>query len=325
MNFTNMKMATKLYLGFGLIVAILVLLLTAAYTNFNKLVEANRWNLHTYEVIGEVDSILESLINMETGARGFSLTGLESSLEPTKAGQEAFKKHLEKAKSLTSDNPQQQTRLQAVADDEQDWFKNAIEPVLTIRRDVTDGKEKMEAVVAFEQAGKGKQAMDRMRAKLAEISDAESSLLEQRTKDSSALQALTANVLIFGGAIVAVLAMFIAWLITTLVTRQIGGEPQYARDVVAKVGEGDLTVDIETRANDKSSLLFEMKQMVSKLAQVVTHVNGGAHALASASAQVNSTAQSLSQAASEQAAGVEETSASIEQMTASIAQNTENA
>jgi methyl-accepting chemotaxis protein len=40
---------------------------------------------------------------------------------------------------------------------------------------------------------------------------------------------------------------------------------------------------------------------------------------------VSATAQSLSQAASEQAAGVEETSASIEQMTASIAQNTENA
>ncbi|MBL7340093.1 methyl-accepting chemotaxis protein, partial [Escherichia coli] len=39
----------------------------------------------------------------------------------------------------------------------------------------------------------------------------------------------------------------------------------------------------------------------------------------------SATAQSLSQAASEQAAGVEETSASLEQMTASISQNTENA
>jgi methyl-accepting chemotaxis protein len=40
---------------------------------------------------------------------------------------------------------------------------------------------------------------------------------------------------------------------------------------------------------------------------------------------VATSAQSLSQAASEQAAGVEETSASIEQMTSSISQNTDNA
>ena len=39
---------------------------------------------------------------------------------------------------------------------------------------------------------------------------------------------------------------------------------------------------------------------------------------------VSATAQSLSQATSEQASGVEETSASVEQMTASISQNTEN-
>jgi methyl-accepting chemotaxis protein len=86
-----------------------------------------------------------------------------------------------------------------------------------------------------------------------------------------------------------------------------------------------LTVRIETHPKDNSSLLFAMKQMTERLTQVVTDVNGGAQALASASEEVSATAQQLSQAASEQAAGVEETSASIEQMTSSIAQNTENA
>ena len=42
-------------------------------------------------------------------------------------------------------------------------------------------------------------------------------------------------------------------------------------------------------------------------------------------AQVSATAQSLSQASSEQASSVEETSASIEEMASSIQQNTENA
>jgi hypothetical protein len=91
------------------------------------------------------------------------------------------------------------------------------------------------------------------------------------------------------------------------------------------LSEGDLTMKVETHAKDDSSLLFAMKNMVGKLSAVVTDVNSGAQALASASEEVSATAQALSQAASEQAAGVEETSASIEQMTSSIAQNTENA
>ena len=64
---------------------------------------------------------------------------------------------------------------------------------------------------------------------------------------------------------------------------------------------------------------------VLKLSMIITTVTGAANALASASEQVCTPAQSLSQAASEQAAGVEETSASLEQITASIAQNTDNA
>jgi methyl-accepting chemotaxis protein len=120
-------------------------------------------------------------------------------------------------------------------------------------------------------------------------------------------------------------AIGIAWWIIHGVVRQLGGEPDYARKMVLRVSEGDLTIDVLTQPKDRSSLLYAMKTMVIRLSQVVTDVNSGARALASASAQVSATARSLSQAASEQAAGVEETSSSIEQMTSSIAQNTENA
>ncbi len=121
----------------------------------------------------------------------------------------------------------------------------------------------------------------------------------------------------------AVGALSLAIMFSTL--SQLGGDPRYAADVVTRVAGGDLTVAIETRPDDRGSLLYAMKTMVERLAGVVGNVNTSADALASASAQVSSTAQSLSQAATEQAAGVEETSASVEEMTASISQNTENA
>jgi methyl-accepting chemotaxis protein len=149
--------------------------------------------------------------------------------------------------------------------------------------------------------------------------------MEKSGKDADELVNATEKLIMALGIAASVLSILAGWFITRSVTKQLGGEPDYARDMVVRLSEGDLTMKVETHPKDDSSLLYSMKMMVGKLSEVVADVNGGAQALASASEEVSATAQALSQAASEQAAGVEETSASIEQMTSSIAQNTENA
>jgi methyl-accepting chemotaxis protein len=149
--------------------------------------------------------------------------------------------------------------------------------------------------------------------------------MEKTGRDADETVRTTERLILILGGVAAVLLVLVGWLITRSVTQQLGGEPNYARDMVVRLSSGDLTMKLATHPKDNSSLLFAMKTMVGKLNQVVTDVNGGAQALASASEEVSATAQALSQAASEQAAGVEETSASLEQMTSSIAQNTENA
>jgi methyl-accepting chemotaxis protein len=155
--------------------------------------------------------------------------------------------------------------------------------------------------------------------------DLQTELMEKAGKDADALADSTEKLIVILGIAASILSILAGWFITRSVTKQLGGEPDYARDMVVRLSEGDLTMKLETHPKDDSSLLYAMKQMVGKLSEVVADVNGGAQALASASEEVSATAQALSQAASEQAAGVEETSASIEQMTSSIAQNTENA
>ncbi|MRW93890.1 methyl-accepting chemotaxis protein [Duganella sp. FT80W] len=122
-----------------------------------------------------------------------------------------------------------------------------------------------------------------------------------------------------------VVVALISVFITRALLRQLGGEPDYAADIVNRVANGDLTVQVQIRPGDSASLLAAMHRMVGNLSRVVSEVNDGAEALASASEEVSATAQSLSQGASEQAAAAEQSSAAIEQMSASIAQNTENA
>lgn len=117
----------------------------------------------------------------------------------------------------------------------------------------------------------------------------------------------------------------IGFFIARSLLNQLGGEPNYAADVVSKVASGDLNVQVITKQGDTTSMLAAIKQMVERLTEVISEVRSSADALASASEEVNATAQSLAKGASIQAASVEETSASMEEMSASIIQNNENA
>ncbi len=126
-------------------------------------------------------------------------------------------------------------------------------------------------------------------------------------------------------ALAALTAILFGMFLTRVVVRQIGGEPDYARDVVRRIAEGDLTVKVELRKGDEDSLLAAMNSMVLRLTDVIGQVTSSADSLASASEQVSASSGTLSQNATEQASSVEEISASIEETAATVTQNAENA
>jgi methyl-accepting chemotaxis protein len=122
-----------------------------------------------------------------------------------------------------------------------------------------------------------------------------------------------------------VIAVFLSFFITRSLLKQLGGEPNYTAEVIYRIAEGDLSVNVATNAHDQSSILFAIRQMVIKLSEIIGDVRSTADSLSSASEELSATAQSLSQAATQQAASIEETSASMEEITASIGQNNDNA
>ena len=126
-------------------------------------------------------------------------------------------------------------------------------------------------------------------------------------------------------ALTVLVAIFFGLLLSRVIIRQIGGEPDYARDVVSRIAEGDLTVKVELRKGDEDSLLAAMNSMVVRLTDVIGQVTSSADSLASASEQVSASSGTLSQNATEQASSVEEISASIEETAATVTQNAENA
>ena len=270
--FKNLKVATRLYVGFAAVLLILLVLSTVAYVNFGSLNEANRRNVHTYEVMSEVDGMLTALVNVETGERGFALSGQDAFLEPYKAGLISFNTHLDNAKKLTEDNPKQQERLARVLASRDEWVARVLEPEIALRRSVNEGKASMDAVVASVSAAKGKQHMDRMRDLLAQAHSAESDLLAVRSKEADAMQSTTKLVLVAGSALAIALAAIIAVLIVRGLQSVLGGEPAYAAEVLQQVAKGDFTVQVATLPGDRSSMLHTVREMVRMSGESVNDV-----------------------------------------------------
>ena len=60
---------------------------------------------HTSVVIGNANVLGKAMVDMETGQRGFMLTGNETFLEPFNAGKQEFTQTIELTMNLVSDNP----------------------------------------------------------------------------------------------------------------------------------------------------------------------------------------------------------------------------
>jgi len=126
---------------------------------------------------------------------------------------------------------------------------------------------------------------------------------------------------LFLGAILLAIGLVIA----RGMLRQLGGEPAYAAKITQEIADGDLSVDIQIKAGDQSSLLYAIKSMRDGLAGMVGRVRIGSESVASASFEIAQANMDLSQRTEEQASALEETAASMEQLSATVKHNADNA
>ncbi|KFE69587.1 methyl-accepting chemotaxis protein [Hyalangium minutum] len=310
----NMSIARKLQAGFGLMVLILLALVSASYLSFARLQQARVLDLHSFEVLLELRGMMKSLVDRETGERGFLLTGAEEFLEPLREGRSTFDEHLAQARHLTSDNPRQQERLQRLQALNEAWLNNYLEPMLALRKDVSEGRAELSKLIEQVRAAKGKHFMDQMRSIEAELEAEEFELLKQRRAQTDALAAQMYGMLLGGGALGVPLAMLLSLVLARSITQPIA----QAVTITHQLAAGDLSVPITPQGRDEpAQMMMSLKEMVRKFAGVLGEARSASMALASASEQVSSAAQTLSQGTNTQASSVEETSHNVQQISLS--------
>jgi methyl-accepting chemotaxis protein len=117
-------------------------------------------------------------------------------------------------------------------------------------------------------------------------------------------------------------AALLAWRITASITRPV----RRALDVANAVAAGDLTTQVEVTTRDEmGQLLAALKAMNDNLVKTVSTVRAGTEAIGTASSEVAAGNQDLSSRTEQQASSLEETASSMEELTSTVKQNADNA
>lgn len=319
MLLSNMKIRNKLFVGFGVTLAILLVISIVSYRSLSGYDKAEKWNAHTYQVINEFQLLQQSMINMETGDRGFLITGKDNFLEPYNAGKNNFDLKYNKVKDLTKDNPEQQNRLEKIRSLKETWL-GIVDQLIEARR---SAKSETEISSVYDDVGKakGKVYMDQIRSLIKDGIDMEFKLLQERTQISKKMLAFTYTFIILGTLIGFLIAGFIAFFIA----RQLNLSINKILNSFTKAANGDLTTQIAINTQDEmGEIATGFNQMIGEQKDAMAKVMNLSNEVSRASVEITENNQDLSQRTQEQASTLEEIASTIEEMTSSIQQTASN-
>lgn len=160
-------------LGVGLLGAL------AFVVVINYLLSAMQWVEHTDRVIGNANETVKLSIDMETGMRGFLITGDETFLDPYEVAKPRIFGSLQGLRSMVEDNPQQVERIDRLIALQQAWNAFGSE-LIAQRRSQGDYR----ATIG---SGRGKRLTDEIRKEFDALISAEQQLRMARNERVSSV------------------------------------------------------------------------------------------------------------------------------------------
>jgi methyl-accepting chemotaxis protein len=131
--------------------------------------------------------------------------------------------------------------------------------------------------------------------------------------------------LVAGAALLITLALIGLAVYLRRITRELGADPHDLKAAADAVAHGDLTIDIPLRTGDTSSVMAALRTMVAQLDDSVRGVRQSAESVSLASGEIAAGNTDLSARTESQASALEETSASTEQLRTAVRSTADNA
>ena len=162
--------------AWGIATAFTVLLgvLGVHFWTTDQVIKASTWVAHTHRVGGNLQKVLSVLQDVETGQRGYLLTGNDAYLEPFTLANGRIDDIVADLRILTKDNVRQKELIGRLAPLITDKLVELRETI-SLRR-----AKKTDAAIAIVRSDRGKLIMDRIRGIIVEMESEEATILVAR-------------------------------------------------------------------------------------------------------------------------------------------------
>jgi methyl-accepting chemotaxis protein len=339
------SIGSKIGGGFAVALAALIVIGGVSYGTTAKLIDSLDWLTHTHRVIEQIEALLSTMNDAETGQRGFLITGKQGYLQPYEGARDAADQKLKDLRELTADNAIQQHRLDALEPLIASKFAE-LQATIDLRRS-RGFAPALEVVLT----NKGKNEMDAIRRLLAQMEYEEDALQAKRSAEEKDLARRTELTIVAGSAFCLALLVVVGVLLSGNIAkplREISASAQglalgdlaisvplnRRRDEVGalaqsfiemteslrrmaevneKIAAGDLTVELKPRSG-KDVLAKAFGTMRDGLRRVTGELLESINVLSSSAQQIVATTAQVASGASQTATAVSETTTTVEEV-----------
>ena len=319
MNIRDLRIGQRLTLGFGLVIALLMLLAGLAVLRIQNL--SSEVGVLVDEVYPRTQLAQDMKMDLQDVSRSMLSVLVMQDPDQIKAELAAIAK-------ATARNEEHLGKLRAAVQDEEG--RKLIQAIVEIRErslkqqktfvGMIEGEDKETALTKF---------LFSIRPAQAKFFGLLDDLVAQQQKAMDTAGAQSADVARKTQALIGVLALAATALsvgVAVAVARSITVPLNRAVTVAQRVAQGDLTSNISSRSQDETGQLMQaLSDMNRSLQGIVGQVREGTVNIESASAEIASGNLDLSQRTEEQAASLQQTSASMNTLTDTVRDNAEHA
>src|SRR5665213_38144 len=236
-----MTFKNKVIAGFGAALAILILGAALSYRSMTQSDVDRQWLTHTQVTMEQLDSVLTNMLDIETGERGYVLTGETMYLSPYNNGLQGVRQSLKDLRELTVDNAAQRQA------------GDLLEPMILERLEIAKDQIELRkhsgvtAGIASVRTGVAKDSMDQIRDQISEMKREERRLLILRT-ERAAQSSKRTKIEFVCGEVLAIAFLCLAGIV-------VGKETGHRRRAADQIRT--FSAELELRVAERTSELSE--------------------------------------------------------------------
>jgi len=266
--FSNLKVATRLSLGFGVVLFLLIVISVLSVLRLSTVSSATTLIMEDrYPKVQMADDIIKNAIHNGRLLRGMLIASSESEAE-------SIRQQVEERRARNGELVKKLDEV-LVAERARQLFKDLQDK----RQQLAPKYERLYELAKTDRA----RAIEFMKSDYAPVNDAYMAAADslgdyvteqmKEAGDQAVETYVHTRNLVIGLSVFAILVgAVIALVITRGLLKLLGGEPSYAAEVLEQVAVGDFTVDVRTAPGDTTSMLYTVRQMVESAGSSINDV-----------------------------------------------------